>query len=180
MMFADDTVLCCEGGQELEDNLELWKFALERRGMKVSRAKGKICRTCVRPAMLYGMETVPVTRFQETKMDVAEIKMLRFSLGLTRKNRIRNEKVREVFSVGRSGGKAREWRLRWFDHVRRRGAEYVGDRMLGMKPPGKRKRGRPKRRYMDTMNEDLVQVGVTEMDVQDRLRWRRMIRCGDP
>ena len=55
--------------------------------------KGRVYRTCVRPAMLYGIETVPMTKAQEGKMEVAEMKMLRISLGLTRANRVRNEEV---------------------------------------------------------------------------------------
>ena len=45
----------------------------------------------VRPALLYGMETVAVTETQEKRMEVAEMKMLRFSIGKTRKDRFRNE-----------------------------------------------------------------------------------------
>ncbi|KAK3534166.1 hypothetical protein QTP86_002317 [Hemibagrus guttatus] len=39
MMFADDIVICSESREQLEENLERWRFALERRGMKVSRSK---------------------------------------------------------------------------------------------------------------------------------------------
>ena len=42
--------------------------------------------------------------------------------------------------------------------------------------PGKRKRGRPKRRFMDVVKEDMAEVEVTE---EDRNNWRRKIRCGD-
>ncbi|KAK3519169.1 hypothetical protein QTP70_019997 [Hemibagrus guttatus] len=38
MMFADDIVICRE---QVEENLERWRFALERRGMKVSRTRNK-------------------------------------------------------------------------------------------------------------------------------------------
>ncbi|KAK3562864.1 hypothetical protein QTP86_011102 [Hemibagrus guttatus] len=38
MMFADDIVICSESRAQVEENLERWRFALERRGMKVSRS----------------------------------------------------------------------------------------------------------------------------------------------
>ena len=42
--------------------------------------KGKVYKVAVRTAMLYGLETVALKKRQE----VAELKMLRFSLGVTR------------------------------------------------------------------------------------------------
>ncbi|KAK3548215.1 hypothetical protein QTP70_005165 [Hemibagrus guttatus] len=189
MMFADDIVICSESREQVEENLERWRFALERRGMKVSgskteymcvneregsgtvrlqgeevkkvqefkylgstvqsngecgkevkkrvqagwngwrkvwgvlcdmkisaRIKGKVYRTVVRAAMLYGLETVSLRKRQESELEVAELKMLR------------------------------EARLRWFGHVQRRESEYIGRRMLDMELPGRRQRGRPKRR----------------------------------
>ncbi|KAK3566732.1 hypothetical protein QTP86_004460 [Hemibagrus guttatus] len=46
--------------------------------------------------------------------------MLRFSLGVTRLDRIRNEYIRGTAHVGRLEDKVREARLRWFGHVQRR------------------------------------------------------------
>ena len=57
---------------------------------------------------------------------------------------------------------------------------YIGRRMLRMELPGKRKRGRPKRRFMDVVKEDMAEVEVTEEDTVDRRNWRKKIRCGDP
>ncbi|KAK3540870.1 hypothetical protein QTP86_002452 [Hemibagrus guttatus] len=196
MMFAGDIVICSESREQVEENLERWRFALERRGMEVShskteymcvnesegsgtvrlqgeevekvqefkylgstvqsngecgkevkkrvqagwngwrkvlgvlcdrkisaRIKGKVYRTVVRPAMLYGLETVSLRKRQESELEVAELKMLRFSLGVTRLDRIRNEYIRGTAHVGRLGDKAREARLRWFGHVQRRDRE---------------------------------------------------------
>ncbi|KAK3518544.1 hypothetical protein QTP70_001606 [Hemibagrus guttatus] len=193
MMFADDIVICSESREQVEENLERWRFVLERRGMKVSgskteymcvneregsgtvrlqgeevkkvqefkylrstvqsngecgkevkkrvqagwngwrkvcgvlcerkisaRIKGKVYRTVVRPAMLYGLETVSLRKRQESELEVAELKMLRFSLGVTRLDRIRKEYIRGTAHVGRLGDKVREARLRWFGHVQRR------------------------------------------------------------
>ncbi|KAK3528866.1 hypothetical protein QTP70_011743 [Hemibagrus guttatus] len=253
MMFADYIVICSESREQVEENLERWRFALERRGMKVSRSKteymcvneregsgtvrlqgeevkkvqefkylgstvqsngecgkevkkrvqagwngwrkvsgvlcdqkisarikGKVYRTVVRPAMLYGLETVSLRKRQESELEVAELKMLRFSLGVTRLDRIRNEYIRGTAHVGRLGDKVREARLRWFGHIQRRESEYIGMRMLDMGLPGRRQRGRPKRRYMDGINEDMKLVGASVEDAEDRDRWREMIRCGDP
>ena len=57
---------------------------------------------------------------------------------------------------------------------------YIGRRMLKMELPGKRKRGRPKRRFMDVVKEDMAEVEVKEEDADDRSNWRLKIRCGDP
>ena len=113
-------------------------------------------------------------------MEVAELKMLRFSLGVTRMDKIRNEYIRGTAQVGRVGEKTREARLRWYGHVRRKDDGYIGRRMLRMELPGKRKRGRPKRRFMDVVKEDMAEVEVTEEDTEDRSNWRWKILCGDP
>ena len=39
MMFADDIVICSESKEQVEEKLESWRYALERRGMKVNRRK---------------------------------------------------------------------------------------------------------------------------------------------
>ena len=39
VLFADDIVLFRKNHRELEDNLEIWRNALNRKGLKVSRSK---------------------------------------------------------------------------------------------------------------------------------------------
>ena len=176
MVFADDTVSCSERKEQVIEKLESWRYALERRGMKVNRrktecvnerqdngsstvkmqgedvakvedfkylgstvqsngecgrevktrvqagwngwrrmsgvicdrrvsarVKGKVYKVAVRLAMLYESETVALTKRQEAEMEVAELKMLQFSLGVTRMYKICNEYIR-----GTAGGKV--WR----------------------------------------------------------------------
>ena len=62
-----------------------------------------------------------------------------------------------------------------FGHVQRRDSGHIGRRMLEMELPGRRRRGRPKRRYIDTVKEDM-QIDRTE----NRAKWKTVIRCGDP
>ena len=145
-----------------------------------ARVTGKVYKVAVRTAMLYGLETVALTKRQEAEMEMAELKLLRCSLGVTRMDKIRNEYIRGAAQVGWFGEKTREARLRWYGHVRRKDDWYIGRRMLRMELPRKRKRGRPKRRFMDVVKEDMTEVEVTEEDAEDRSNWRWKIRCGDP
>ena len=253
MLFADDIAICEETREEVEQRLECWRYALERRGMKVSRSKteylcmnggndketvkmkdtkvlrvkefnylrstvqesgscerevkkrvqarwngwrkvsglicnrrlparvkGKVYSLVVRPAMVYGYESVAVTKKQVEEMEVVEIIMLRFAMGVTRKYKIRNDYIRGTVKVERLGMKMRKGRLRWYGHVMRRDQEYVGRKMIEMKLPGKRKRGRPKRRFLDVVKEDMGEVGAKETGVENRTVWRKTIRCGYP
>ena len=77
-----------------------------------ARVKGKVYSSVVRPAMVYGLETVAVTKKQVEEMEVAEMKMLRFAMGVTRKDKIRNEHIRSTAKVEQLGMKMREGRLR--------------------------------------------------------------------
>ena len=51
---------------------------------------------------------------------------------------------------------------------------------MGMEVPGKRRRGRPKRRWLDNIRNDLSERELSEEEVQDRAKWRRLIRNIDP
>ena len=126
-----------------------------------ARVKGKVNSSVVRPAMAYGLETVAVTKKQVEEMEVAEMKMLRFAMGVLRKDKIRNEYIGGKIKVERLGMKMMEGRLRWYGHVMRRDQEYIGRKVMEMELSGKRKRGRPKRGFLD-------------------VAWRKMIRCDYP
>ena len=75
--------------------------------------------------------------------------------GVTKLDRIRNERIRGTMKVGEISKKVQESRLKWYGHGLRR-EEYVGKRVMVMEVPGKRRRGRPKRRWLDNIQERLV------------------------
>uniref|UniRef100_A0A8D9FDT2 Endonuclease-reverse transcriptase n=1 Tax=Cacopsylla melanoneura TaxID=428564 RepID=A0A8D9FDT2_9HEMI len=91
------------------------------------KIKGKIYKTVVRPAMLHGAETWAVKKVQEKRLEVAEMKMLRWSCGVTKLDRIRNEVIRGKIKVTELSKKVQERRLQWFGHVERRDESYIGD-----------------------------------------------------
>ena len=85
-----------------------------------ARVKGKMYSSVVRPAMVYGVKMMVVTKKQVEEVEVAEMKILRFSVGVMRKDKIRNEYIRGTVTVARLEMKMREGRLRWYRHVMRR------------------------------------------------------------
>ncbi|XP_063591901.1 uncharacterized protein LOC134786959 [Penaeus indicus] len=52
------------------------------------RLKGKVHKEVVRPALIYGLEAAPLKKSEEKKMNAAEMKMLRWMVGVTRRDRI--------------------------------------------------------------------------------------------
>lgn len=56
------------------------------------------------------------------------MKMLRFLLGLTRREKIRNKHIRGTSEADWFGDKVRETSVRWFVHVQ----NYIEERMLNM------------------------------------------------
>ena len=63
------------------------------------KLKGKVYKTEVRPALLYGAETWATTRGQEARLEVNEMRMLRWMCGETRRDTIRNEHIRGTTRV---------------------------------------------------------------------------------
>ena len=92
----------------------------------------------MKPARWFVWEMVILTKRQEEELEEAELKMLRFFLGMARMDVIRKEHIRGTAKVRHFGDKVREARLRMFGHVQRRDSEYIGRRMLKMEPPCRR------------------------------------------
>ena len=68
------------------------------------------------------------------------MRMIRWMSGVTKLDRIRNERIRGTARVGEIFNIMQESRLKWYRHVLRRQDEYVGKRVMGMEVPGKRRR----------------------------------------
>ena len=67
MMFADDIVICSESKEQVEEKLESWRYALERRGMKVNRRNTEYM--CVNERQDTGSGTVKMQGEEATKVD---------------------------------------------------------------------------------------------------------------
>ncbi|XP_063610714.1 uncharacterized protein LOC134784544 [Penaeus indicus] len=78
-----------------------------------ARVKANVHKTVVRPAMIYGAEAWLIKESQKKKLDVAEMKMLRWMCGVTKLDKIRNERIRGTTKVVETSKKVQERRLQW-------------------------------------------------------------------
>ena len=84
------------------------------------RLKGKFYRVAIRPTLLYGTECWPVKKIHEQKMEVEEMKMLRWMCGNTIMDKIKNQGFREKLGVVQLSAKMRENMFKWFGNVPRK------------------------------------------------------------
>ena len=90
------------------------------------RLKAKIYTTMVRPVMTYGSECWGLKKKDERKLTITEMRMLRMMLGVTLKDKLRNEEVRRRTTVTTSVVTIVERsKLRWYGHLLRKNEEEV-------------------------------------------------------
>ncbi|KAK9053899.1 hypothetical protein SSX86_024974 [Deinandra increscens subsp. villosa] len=143
------------------------------------KLKGKFYKVAVRPAMLYGSECWAIKKAHVRKLEVAEMRMLRWMGGHTQLDRIRNEVFRGRFAVTSISEKIREGRLRWFGHVMRRQVSAPVRSVDSIIVEGRRGIGRPKMSWRERIRLDLLDLHLSEDMVDDRISWRRRIKVKD-
>jgi hypothetical protein len=93
--------------------------------------------------------------------------------------KLHNEELYDLYSSPSIIRIIKSRRMRWVGHVARMEEERNAYRLLVGKPEGRRPLGRPRRRWLDNVRIDLVEVEWGDVDwiglVQDRDRWRALV-----
>jgi len=145
------------------------------------KLKGKFYRTAIRPAMLYGAECWPTKRRHVQQISVAEMRMLRWICGHTRRDRVRNDEIRDRLGVAPIEEKLVQHRLRWFGHVQRRPPEApVRSGILRRDSNMKRGRGRPKLTWEEAVKGDLRGWNIAKDLAMNRSAWKTAIHVPEP
>ena len=98
----------------------------------------------------------------------------------TRLDKIENREIRSRTKAIEVHRKVQEKRLRWCGNVLWRKDNRATWRALGKEVEGKRRRGKPCRRWMECVKEDLAEKGLVVQDAADRQRWRTMTKKRRP
>ena len=134
------------------------------------KLKGKVYRTVVRPVMTYAAETWAIKKTEAKMLETAEMRILRWSTGKTKLDKVRNEVTRAKMGVRSIAEKLQESRMRWYGHMIRRDEDYCGKFADAIKISGKRRRGRPEWTWYDNVKADHMFFGVTAEDALDRTK----------
>lgn len=113
------------------------------------------------PILLYGAESWIMTDRQKSRVTAAEMKFLRRIAGKTRRDCIRNERIREDLDVAPVMEVLETRQLKWFGHVIRMEDHRDPLKTMEYVPEGGRPRGRPRISYLDYMNRLCTKRGKT-------------------
>ena len=140
--------------------------------------KKVIYRTYYAPILTYASETWVMKGRERSKIQASEMKFLRSSIGVTKMDRLRNEKVRELVKEEALQDKIEKARLKWYGHVKRMEGKRIPRRIHETEMKGKRPRRRPRDRWLKGVEECVLKKGEdwtkvkTERWWEDRRRWR--------
>lgn len=158
-------------------NIKLLKSTLLSKEMKF-----KIYKTLIRPVVTYGAETWTISAGNEQALRIFERKVLRRIYGPVTDGvtwRIRTNKEIENIIRGEDIVRfVKTQRLAWLGHVERMSEERVPKKLLHGNMDGKRKRGRPRKRWMQDVEEDIKTMRIVRWweKVQNRREWTGVLR----
>jgi hypothetical protein len=134
--------------------------------------------------VLYGCETWSLTVREEHKLRVFENRVLRIFgpkkdgvMGGWRK--LHDEELHNLYSSPSIIRIIKSRRMRWAGHVACMGGKRNVYKLLVGKLEEKRPLGRPRRRWIDNIKMDLLEIALNVVDwiglAQDRYSWRALV-----
>jgi hypothetical protein len=98
--------------------------------------------------------------------------------------KLHNEEFHDLYSSSSIIRMIKSRRMRWVGHVARRGEKRNAYRLLEGKPEGKRPLGGTRRRWVDNITMDLLEIGWGGVDwialAKDRDKWSAVMNLRLP
>ena len=165
-----------------------WALDATFKSRMLSRAtKTQIYTTISRPIVIYGCETWRLTKELERRLNVFERDILRRIWGPVWDEeegewcRPHNHELMTLSGVPKITNIIRSHRLRWAGHVSRIEDGRLAKELMVGKPMGTKPLGRPGKRWIDNVKEDMTTLGANPdawmQMAEDRVVWRQLVRC---
>ena len=113
------------------------------------------------PTLTYQCQTWALTKRLESKLTTCEMRCLRRAAGKTRRDHIRNETIRQMVGTKPVMEHVAQQRIKWFGHLTRMQPSQPALRAYTAKYSGSRPRGRPRRRWSDSVVDTLRPHNLT-------------------
>lgn len=138
-----------------------------------------VYKTIYRPILTYGSESWVLSDRLLSRLQATEMKYLRRVKGVTRMDRIRNDRIREL-DIESIKQTIEENKLKWFGHLVRMNEERPAKLVLEAKVQGKKRRGRPQKTWNMTVAEALRKRNLTWDEARriakDRTKWKKIVQ----
>lgn len=142
------------------------------------KTKIRIYNTLIKPIAMYGAEVMSMTRKDEERLRIMERKILRAILGPIKvteneyRTRMNHELAQEMETdIVR---KIKQQRVKWLGHVMRADHQETTNIIMNWIPAGKKKKGRPRSRWLDEVQQDLLNIGIRMEEVKEKVKDRKM------
>ncbi|XP_030758447.1 uncharacterized protein LOC115884099 [Sitophilus oryzae] len=137
------------------------------------RTKKRLRQILVESVVCYGCEVWALTAEMKRRVTAVEMNYLRRSAGVSKMDRITNIEIRHRMNAPETIIDRAEIRgLKWFGHLSRMPEDEWPLQSL-KSPPQRRKRGRPRRSWNNTIRQEMASRELEELDAFDREVWRR-------
>lgn len=125
------------------------------------KTKMVVYKTIFRPILTYGSESWVLTNSMKSKIQAIDMKYLRRVKGITRRDRIRNDSVREELEIEPIHNAIEKQKLKWFGHICRMSDNRQVKRIWEAGVHRHKSRGRPKKTWNDEVAAILKKKGRT-------------------
>ena len=135
----------------------------------------------LQPILLYGHEAWNISTKNMSKITAAEMKVVRTIHGVTIMDKLRNKDLCKQLKITPIKDVVKANQLRYYGHIKRRESLHPTQLALIYNVEGTRPTGRPRKRWLQYINDYLQERGTTiksiEQDLRymDREEWRSLV-----
>ena len=143
--------------------------------------KIQLYKTLIPSLLMYGSETWTLKKEDENRLLVFEVTCLRKILGVSRLDKIRNKTIRKSLNLKENLiERISQKRLRYYGHIMRMNTQRMPYITLNGMVQGNRQQGRPVKRWLDGIRDDVKKLNLTITEAskktQSRETWKEVMQ----
>lgn len=144
------------------------------------KTKMLVYKTIFQPILLFGSETWTMSNNMKSRVQAVEMKYLRAVKGVTRRDHIRNQEVREELEVKSAMETVEERQLGWWGHLQRLDNDRPVKKIWEARTLKKRRRGRPKETWNNIIAKTLEKKKTSWQEAKmlssNKKEWRMFVQ----